>query len=221
MMLKSEPHVATPRLLLVEPDAAAHDLYRTYLIPRRYLVEHALDGPEALAKAVTDPPDVVVIEARLPGIDGFALCELLRSDPATRSVPLVALTAAARPTVHARLLVCGASSVLVKPCLPETLWGALQTVRPNAPVRVDPPPVEHRIARSLARQHQRYETTVPPLDPPALRCPQCDAALKYVRSHVGGVSVKFSEQWDQYRCPQGCGDFQYRHRTRKVSRLAA
>ena len=38
---------------------------------------------------------------------------------------------------------------------------------------------------------------------------------------LGGVTAKFSEQWDYYRCPAGCGAFQYRHRTRRVKRRAA
>jgi CheY-like chemotaxis protein len=45
------------------------------------VVEHALTGPEAFAKALADPPDVVIVETQLPIIDGFALCALLRNDP--------------------------------------------------------------------------------------------------------------------------------------------
>jgi CheY-like chemotaxis protein len=223
MMNNPQPDGAPPQLvLLVDPDTATHDLYRTFLTPHRCIVEHAVDGREALAKAVADPPDMIVTEAWLPGIDGAALCQLLRSDPATRVVPIVVVTADARPEMRVRLLGCGANEVLVKPCLPDALWNELQTVSArrasNVVVR---PPVEERLGRTLARQHRRYDTTTPPLAPPRLHCPVCDATLEYERSHVGGVSAKFSEQWDQYECPQGCGAFEYRHRTRKVSRRAA
>jgi CheY-like chemotaxis protein len=75
-------HAAVPKLvLLAEPSIDTFGLYKTYLVPRRYVVEHALTGPEALAKALADPPDVVIIERQLPIIDGFALCALLRNDP--------------------------------------------------------------------------------------------------------------------------------------------
>jgi hypothetical protein len=62
---------------------------------------------------------------------------------------------------------------------------------------------------------------VPPASAPHLRCALCDAPLMYQRSYVGGVTPKFSEQWDDDRCPRGCGEFQYRHRTRRVRHLVA
>ena len=73
-------------------------------------------------------------------------------------------------------------------------------------------------SRAASRQYQRYVTTAPPLVPPALRCPECDTGLLFEESYVGGVTQKFSEQWDRFRCPDGCGSFQYRHRTRQLRR---
>jgi CheY-like chemotaxis protein len=216
----SEP--ADPRLLLfVDPDPDTHDLYRQFLVPRRYIVEHAQDGRMALASALTRRPDVIVTEARVPGIDGISLCELLQKDPATRNVPILLLTADARPAIRDAALRVGATDVLVKPCLPDELWQALQRVRdtPNAPIQRLP--VEERLTRTVARRHQRYVTTTPPASPPPLRCALCDAPLTYDRSYVGGVTAKFAEQWDHYHCPRGCGEFQYRHRTRRVRHLAA
>src|SRR5262249_24596716 len=71
----------------------------------------------------------------------------------------------------------------------------------------------------LARTHQRFETTTPAERPPGLICPQCDTPLTYQRSHIGGVSERHSEQWDYYECPEGCGTFQYRQRTRKIRKV--
>jgi two-component system cell cycle response regulator DivK len=211
-----------PQLLLfVDPDADTFDLYRQFLVPRRYIVEHATDGREALAKALTDPPDLVVTESSVPGLDGITLCELLRSDPATRLLPIIVLTAEARPSLDEAARRAGATRVLTKPCLPDALWRELQDVRREGPAAVQRPPVEHRLNASLARRHERYVTTRPSLTPPPLHCPQCDAMLAYDRSHIGGVTAKLPEQWDYYRCPTGCGTYQYRHRTRKVTRTAA
>jgi len=53
-----------------------------------------------------------------------------------------------------------------------------------------------------------------------LVCPNCDRALQYVRSHVGGVSARLSEQWDYYTCHGACGTFQYRQRTRRLRQVA-
>jgi hypothetical protein len=68
---------------------------------------------------------------------------------------------------------------------------------------------------SLSRRLQRRRTTNPPLTPPLLRCPSCDAKLVYEQSYVGGVSEREVEQWDYFACAR-CGPFQYRHRTRKL-----
>jgi len=222
MVSQSPSPSATPRLVLfVDPDADTLDLYRTFLVPRRYIVEHADDGRFALARALAAPPDIVVTEAKVPGIDGISLCELLRKDLATHSVPVVVLTADAQPRTEQEAYRAGASRVLVKPCLPHDLWRELEQVSGPPPDVRERPPVEQRIARRSARTYQRGVTTTPPLSPPVLRCPQCDGVLVYDRSQVGGVTAKFSEQWDYFRCPAGCGDFQYRHRTRKVTRSAA
>jgi len=68
----------------------------------------------------------------------------------------------------------------------------------------------------LSRVHERRATSVPPLAPPALVCPACDAPMTYVTSRIGGVSERHPEQWDYFVCEHGCGTFQYRQRTRKL-----
>jgi CheY-like chemotaxis protein len=220
MIHTSHSDSATPLLLLlVDPNGETYDLYRPFLVPRRYIVEHAQEGREALARTLARPPDVIVTETRVPGIDGISLCELWRHDPATQRIPILMVTADARPAVADAALRVGATEVLVKPCLPDELWRALLRAR-ETPVAADRPVVEERLRGTLRRRHQHYVTNVPPASPPPLHCPQCDAMLAYERSHIGGVSAKHSEQWDDYHCPMGCGVFQYRHRTRKVSHAA-
>ncbi len=71
----------------------------------------------------------------------------------------------------------------------------------------------------LSRAYDRHDTTEPPVAPPALVCPSCDQPLRYVKSHIGGVSVRHQEQWDYFECEGGCGTFQYRQRTRKLRRV--
>lgn len=196
-------------------------LYKTYLVPRRYVVEHAVTGPEALAKALADPPDVVIIETQLPIIDGFALCALLRDDPKTHRLPIVMIAADQRPLELDRARRAGASAVVVKPCLPDALFTELARLDEEPPLPEGPQPVRSAVnphARANSRRYERYKTSTPPQTPPALRCPQCDGALQYEDSYVGGVTQKFAEQWDQFRCPSGCGIFQYRHRTRSLRR---
>jgi hypothetical protein len=68
---------------------------------------------------------------------------------------------------------------------------------------------------SRVRAFQRFKTTTPPLEPPELVCPACDHKLQYQGSHLGGVSDRHPEQWDEFRCA-ACGPFEYRQRTRKL-----
>jgi hypothetical protein len=71
----------------------------------------------------------------------------------------------------------------------------------------------------LSRVHARHDTIDPLALPPSLVCSTCDQPLRYLRSHVGGVSVRHPEQWDYFECVAGCGAYQYRPRTRKLRRV--
>jgi len=71
----------------------------------------------------------------------------------------------------------------------------------------------------LAKASMRHVTSSPAVAAPPLKCPACDGWLRYERSHVGGVTASRLEQWDYYRCQRGCGEFQYRHRNRRLRRL--
>src|SRR4051794_19882908 len=110
-----------PLALLADGDGDNRSMYAASLKSARWAVEEAADGRDALALALTRRPDVIVSDARLPGISGYDLCQLLRQDLSTRLIPIVLVAAddLARDLEQART--SGASSILLKPCLPETL----------------------------------------------------------------------------------------------------
>ena len=212
-------------------------MYAEYLKLHEWRVGEAADGREALAKAISSPPDVVVTETRLPGINGYDLCEVLRRDATTTRIPIVVVTAEAYGADLARALRSGADAVLTKPCLPDRLMSEVSRLlrRPDEPgegvkvvrlgfAQMGQPgdvPRSHEPARryTMKRAHHRGDTQNPPVAPPALLCPDCDRPLTYARSHVGGVSSRHPEQWDYYECGSGCGTFQYRTRTRKLRKV--
>lgn len=211
-------------------------MYAEYLTFGAWSVDEASDGREALAKAIASRPDVIVTDSRLPGINGFDLCSILKRDATTRAIPIVMVTGDAFAADLQRAQSAGVDAILVKPCLPETLAGEIQRLLAQSqehrtraltsrtpgtpPAKSDPLSPPHRTHRvALSRAHQRHDTTTPPLPPPVLICPGCDQALVYMRSHVGGVSAHNAEQWDYFECPHGCGTFQYRVRTRKLRRV--
>src|SRR5690349_15896226 len=107
--------------LLVDRDPDTRQMYAEFLRQSQCEIDEAEDGREALAKALAHHPDIIVTETRLPGINGFDLCRLLRDDEMTREIPIVFVTgdAYAQDVKHAES--AGADAVLVKPCLPEKL----------------------------------------------------------------------------------------------------
>jgi CheY-like chemotaxis protein len=197
--------------LLVDGDADTRRMYAEYLrLSSRWLVEEAADGREALAKAISQRPAVVVTETRLPGMSGFDLCQLLRADSLTAGISIVVVTGDALEADIRRARLSGADTVLVKPCLPERLYAEIQHV------------VEHGAEPGDGHASPfgfRPESDPPFFAPPAALCPTCDAMLRYVRSHMGGVGTRLREQWDYFECTAGCGTFQYRQRTRKLKKV--
>jgi CheY-like chemotaxis protein len=206
---------AAPQILVVDPDDDTRALYTQSLALAGCDVMEASDGREALATALVRPPGLVITEIWLPLVDGFALCEILRRDRATAGVPILVVTAEARPVEMDRARRAGADAVLVKPTPIETILGEMR--RLVAPAnRVSASTTHGRTPRTKA--YSRFVTTTPAASAPALRCPLCDHPLTYECSHIGGVSDRHPEQWDYYVCPASCGTFQYRQRTRKLRR---
>lgn len=209
----------TIRILVVDADDDTRSRYRQSLKQAGCDVVDAADGREALVKALSHRPTLVITETRLPLFDGYALCEVLRRDSTTRTVPILVVTAEKRPSAVDRAHDAGADAVIIKPVSPEALLKEIQRLLCDPSTRDDPPTYTPTTAvprrKSLAKAHLRLETTTPPASPPDLVCPSCDAALTYEHSHIGGVSRHHPEQWDYYVCSQ-CGPFVYRQRTRRL-----
>ena len=212
-----------PLALIVDDHDDTRHLYAEFLRTTGFNVVEAADGRLALATAVSVRPDVIVTETRLPGITGFDLCRLLRSDGATNKIPIVFVTADAYEVDVKRAHAAGAAAVLIKPCLPERLARELRHAIGRLQEPGDRANTDASLERlratprrpTLASAHQRHETTDPPKPPPTLLCPSCDQPLRYLKSHIGGVSQNYAEQWDYFECAT-CGTFQYRQRTRKL-----
>ncbi|HEX9102362.1 MAG TPA: response regulator, partial [Polyangia bacterium] len=83
-----------PTLLVVDDEPEINKLVARIFEKRGYRVIAALDGAEALLAVQRDRPDLVILDLNLPKIDGWEVCRRLKSDPATRDIPIVMLTAA-------------------------------------------------------------------------------------------------------------------------------
>jgi CheY-like chemotaxis protein len=210
----------TLRVLIVDGDADSREVYREAFATAGWYVAEAVDGREALVRVLTEKPAVVVIELRLQFISGLALCEILRRDQKTATLPIVVVTAETSTAELARADRVGANAVLVKPKTADAILLEMHKAllaRPRLPLRSPlPTPGAHRT--SLVKAHHRIETSDPSVPPAELLCPVCTRRLQYQKTYIGGVNRLHPERWDYYVCA-ACGDFQYRYRTRKLRQL--
>ena len=110
-----------PRILVVDDEPEAVELVEFNLKQAGYAVTTAADGAEALKKARSQTPDLVVLDVMLPEMDGFEICKTLRLDPATARVPIIMLTAKAAEIDRVLGLELGADDYLTKPFSPREL----------------------------------------------------------------------------------------------------
>lgn len=102
----------TERILVIEDDSQIADLLRRGLIYEGYAVEVAADGESGLSAARDRPPDMVLLDLMLPGVDGLTVCRRLR---AASAVPILILTAKEAVPDRVAGLDAGADDYLVKP----------------------------------------------------------------------------------------------------------
>jgi PAS domain S-box-containing protein len=101
--------------VLVADDSADMREYVARLLAGRYEVETVANGELALARALDHPPDLVLSDVMMPGLDGFGLLQALRENPETRALPVILLSARAGEEARVEGLDLGASDYLVKP----------------------------------------------------------------------------------------------------------
>ncbi len=189
--------------------------------------------------ALTRAPQLIVTELRLPRIEGYSLCGLLREEAGTHAATILVVTASTTPAQLERARRAGADDVLVKPIEPDLILArAINVLLRSRRLCAAAGAMQTKVAaqletsgRALAAVHatrqrmmslsyRREMTATPPMPPPAERCAACDRPLAYDHSYVGGVNPRFAEQWDLLRC-DGCGHmYEYRHRTRRLRGLS-
>jgi signal transduction histidine kinase/DNA-binding response OmpR family regulator len=123
-----------PRVLLADDNADMRQ-YLTRLLSERYEVTAAPDGQAALDFARMQPPDLVLTDVMMPNLDGFGLLRQLRSNPATKTVPILLLSARAGEEARVDGLDAGADDYLVKPFSARELLARVQTHLDLARVR--------------------------------------------------------------------------------------
>jgi two-component system cell cycle response regulator DivK len=105
-----------PLVLVVEDDPATRQFYSDVLARDGFAIDQAHNGNQALAKAFEMPPDLILTDIAVPGMDGIELCRRLRADARTRAVPVLAITGYGDRHYPDRARGAGADHVLIKPC---------------------------------------------------------------------------------------------------------
>src|SRR5688500_7292821 len=104
-----------PRILVVEDDPETRHFYMGVLAAAGFSIDEAHNGFQAFDKALESPPDLILTDIAVPGIDGIDLCRRLRSEARTRDVPVLAVTGYGDRHYPNRVLEAGANHVLIKP----------------------------------------------------------------------------------------------------------
>lgn len=119
-----------PRVLVVDDEASIRDVLSEYMTSgsKPYEVMTASDGFEAGRLVATFRPDVVLLDLRMPGMDGFQVCRTIKGDPETAKTTIVAMTGYFTAETEARILECGAVRCFAKPVEPSVLTAFVDSV---------------------------------------------------------------------------------------------
>ncbi len=113
-------------VLLVEDNEDNRIVYSTILQHFGYRVTEALNGEEGIAKARAEKPDLILMDISIPIIDGWEATQVLKRDPETKGIPIIALTAHALASDREKAMEVGCDSYLAKPCEPKTVVSEVQ-----------------------------------------------------------------------------------------------
>ena len=128
-------------ILIVDDYEDNRDMYSQYLQFTGLRVAEAANGKEALAKTAELMPDLIVMDLSLPGVDGWQATRIIKQDPKTRDILVLALTGHALEGASEGAREAGCDAFLTKPCLPEDLYREIQRMlgpaneRPKAKTR--------------------------------------------------------------------------------------
>ena len=116
------------RILLIEDNEMNRDMLSRRLQRRGYEVVTAVDGESGLALTKSETPTLVLMDMSLPGIDGWEATRRLKADPATRAIPVIALTAHAMAGDREQALAAGCDDFDIKPIDLDRLLGKIEAL---------------------------------------------------------------------------------------------
>jgi two-component system, OmpR family, alkaline phosphatase synthesis response regulator PhoP len=125
-------YVMRKKILVVDDDAELVELVSFNLKQAGYAVGTAANGVDAIKKAHSLTPDLIVLDVMMPELDGFAVCEILRRDTSTALIPIMMLTALSSELGRMAGLGSGATDFLTKPFSPRLLVARIEELLKKA-----------------------------------------------------------------------------------------
>lgn len=124
------------KILVIDDDAEFLEMIRLLLERSGHQPLLSADALDGLAKALTEPPDLAIIDVMIPGVTGYEICRRLRASPPTASIPIIILTARGQPVDRQAALDAGANEFIAKPVAMTDLHNRIEELLAHrAPVR--------------------------------------------------------------------------------------
>lgn len=103
------------KILIVDDEERNRRLFDVFAKADGYVTVGAASGAQGLELAVSEKPDIILLDLMMPGMDGFEVARGLKANPATRSIPIIIVTALEDVASHLRMLASGADEFINKP----------------------------------------------------------------------------------------------------------
>ena len=122
-----------PKILLVEDNEMNRDMLSRRLEKRGYTLAIAADGGVGIELAKSGAPDLILMDMSLPVIDGWEATKILKADPSTKAIPIIALTAHAMDSDRVKALEAGCDDFDTKPVELSRLLGKIEELLKKVP----------------------------------------------------------------------------------------
>ncbi len=114
------------KILIADDEEDVKIIIQLFLESKGFEIITAFDGLDAIDKARSESPDLILLDVMMPIIDGFEVCRRLKADPKTAPIPIVMLSAASQTESKKRGFDAGATDYIVKPFEPDHLHHVLE-----------------------------------------------------------------------------------------------
>ena len=177
--------MAKPKILVIEDEPDILEVITYNLEREGHKVISCRNGEQGLSQIRTDNPDLVILDLMLPGMDGVDVCQQVKSDPVTRSIPIIMVTAKSEESDVVLGLGIGADDYIAKPFSPRELVARVKVVLRRGPLRAENGGRERVVRGALNIDPGRFEARIDGalinLTPTEMRL------LHFLASHPGRV----------------------------------